>query len=276
MCELLAMSSSRPAQLTLSLATLSSHSGIPDNSRDGWGAAFYQDSDVALFREPSAAQDSALVRFLGTHGPRTALAISHIRHATRGVVALENTQPFVRVLVGRAHVFAHNGNLPLIEQDERFSVSRYRPIGTTDSEHAFCALLARIDALWDTTPSPPRLEDRLSVVAAFAADLRTLGPANFLYADGETLFAHGHRRIQPATGVVAPPGLWLLSRRCALADEPIHASGVSVGPGFQDLQLVASVPLGPEAWRPFAEGELLALAMGKITATMTVAATSAR
>jgi len=267
MCELLAMSSSSPAQLTFSLAALASHSGNGGNSRDGWGAAFYQDQDVALFREPSAAHDSALVRFLETNGPRTALAISHIRHATRGAVALENTQPFVRVLAGRAHVFAHNGNLPLIEQDDRFPVSRHRPIGTTDSEHAFCALLERISALWDTTPLPPRLEDRLSVIAAFAADLRTLGPANFLYADGETLFAHGHRRIQPATGLVRSPGLWLLSRRCVPADEPLHASGVSVAPAFQDLQLIASVPLSPGAWQPFAEGELLALAMGQVIAT---------
>ena len=30
----------------------------------------------------------------------------------------------------------------------------------------------------------PSLETRLSLLTAFAADLRALGPANFLYADG--------------------------------------------------------------------------------------------
>lgn len=51
--------------------------------------------------------------------------------------------------------------------------------------------------------------------AAFAAELRRLGPANFMQADGQALFAHGHRRWQPATGRIAPPGLHLLTRHCA-------------------------------------------------------------
>ena len=29
-----------------------------------------------------------------------------------------------------------------------------------------------------------------------AADLRAIEPANFLYADGDALFAHGHKRLQ--------------------------------------------------------------------------------
>ena len=55
MCELLAMSSRHATRLTFSLEALSSHSAAPGVSRDGWGVAYYQDHDVALFREPSAA-----------------------------------------------------------------------------------------------------------------------------------------------------------------------------------------------------------------------------
>jgi predicted glutamine amidotransferase len=94
MCELLAMSSLRPARLTFSLETLAAHGAAPGRNRDGWGAAFYQDRDVALFREPRAAGDSPMVRFLETQGPSTTLAISHIRRATRGAISLSNTQPF--------------------------------------------------------------------------------------------------------------------------------------------------------------------------------------
>ena len=65
---------------------------------DGWGVAFYQGADVALFREPAGAAESALVRFLEEDGPETSLAISHIRHATQGNVSLANTQPFTREL----------------------------------------------------------------------------------------------------------------------------------------------------------------------------------
>lgn len=167
-------------------------------------------------------------------------------------------------LAGRMHVFAHNGDLTGIERSVNLAFDRYRPVGTTDSENAFCALLERIGELWNASSLPPLLDKRLSVVSQFAPDLRKLGPANFLYADGETPFAHGHRRIEPATGDVTPPGLFLLSRRCADADEPIHAGGVSVAPGFQEDLLIASVALTDENWRPFAEGELVAVSSGHL------------
>jgi len=263
MCELLAMSSRRPTRLTFSLETLAAHSGRTGRYRDGWGAAFYQDNDVALFREPTAAGDSALVRFVEAQGPGTTLAISHIRRATRGAVTLSNTQPFARELAGRMHVFAHNGDLSGIERTGNLAFDHYRPVGTTDSEHAFCALLERMRGLWDSTSRLPSLDERLSIVSQFAADLRKLGPSNFLYADGDTLFAHGHRRIQ-AAGDIAPPGLFLLSRRCADADEPVHAVGVTVAAGFQEVLLIASVPLTDENWRPFAEGELVAVSAGQV------------
>ena len=58
--------------------------------------------------------------------------------------------------------------------------------------------------LWTTPPTPPTVQERRSAVAGFAADLCKLGPANHRYADGDLLFAHGHRRIQAATGRIAP------------------------------------------------------------------------
>jgi glutamine amidotransferase len=268
MCELLAMSSRRPARLTFSLETLASHGAGTGRYRDGWGAAFYQDNDVVLYREPTAAGDSPLVRFVEAQGPSTTLAISHIRRATRGAVALSNTQPFARELAGRMQVFAHNGDLPGIERSGKLAFDRYRPVGTTDSEYAFCALLERVRGLWGSSSPLPPLDERLAAISEFAADLRQLGPANFLYADGDTLFAHGHRRIQAASGDIRPPGLFLLSRRCADANEPVNASGVSVAPGFQEVLLIASVPLTDENWRPFAEGELVAVSAGQTVGGM--------
>ena len=107
MCELLGMSSRRPVRLTFSLQTLASHSIPPDRQSDGWGAVFYQGNDVALSREPIAASTRPLVVFLGQQGPSSSLAISHIRHATRGEITLANTQPFIREWAGRVHAFAH-------------------------------------------------------------------------------------------------------------------------------------------------------------------------
>jgi predicted glutamine amidotransferase len=58
MCELLAVSTSRPARLTFSLKTLASRGAGSGTMHDGWGVAFYQGNDVALFREPFAAAES--------------------------------------------------------------------------------------------------------------------------------------------------------------------------------------------------------------------------
>jgi glutamine amidotransferase len=237
-------------------------------TRDGWGVAFFQDEDVALFREPFAAGNSELVRYLESHGPSTTLAISHIRHATRGAMTLANTQPFARELGGRMHVFAHNGNLPDIENSAALTSGPFRPIGQTDSELAFCALLSRLIPLW-AADGPPSLDARMSLLAAFAADLRPLGPANFLYADGDALFAHGNRRIQGATGRIAPPGLWLLQRHCPPADtSPDGGGGVAVTQGERAVLLFASVPLTEEAWRPLSDGELVAVRGGKVLASL--------
>ncbi len=264
MCELLALSTSQLNRLTFSLHTLAARGGDAGNTHDGWGVAFYQGEDVALFREPMAAANSALVRFLETEGPATKLAISHIRHATRGPLQLSNTQPFARELGGRKHVFAHNGDLPDIERRVVLPSGSYRPVGQTDSEHAFCVLLARLRPLYMQSCAPS-VEARMAVLAAFAAELRLLGPSNFLYADGDALFTHSDRRRQAATSRIAPPGLWMLQRYCPPA-EPLTSSqaGVAIENGERSALFVASVPLTDEAWQPMGEGELLAVRAGEV------------
>ncbi len=269
MCELLALSTSQPTRLTFSLHTLATHAGAGASACDGWGVAFYQGTDVALFREPRAAGDSALVRYLEAGGPSTNLAISHIRHATRGAVQLSNTQPFVRELGGRTHVFAHNGDLPGIEDSAVLGVGARRPVGQTDSERAFCTLLARSSILWADAKEadPPSLQTRMALLAVFASDLRSLGPANFLYADGDTLFAHGDRRMQHGKARPEPPGLWVLQRHCTGGEaSPDCDAGVSITQAERTAVLIASVPLTNEAWRPLAEGELVAVRNGELLA----------
>jgi glutamine amidotransferase len=265
MCELLAVSTSRPSRLTFSLNALAARSALPGNTRDGWGVAYCQGSDVALFREPLAASDSELVRYLERSGPAASLAISHIRHATQGAVSLANTQPFVRELGGVSHCFAHNGNLVGIASDPRFELSgRFQPVGQTDSEHAFCVLMSRLVAIWDGKQRPS-LELRRSTISGFAKDIATLGPANFLYSDAEVLFAYGHRRIQAATGRVSAPGLWVLERHCSVPPHPGDEQlGLRVHEIDQSVVFVASVPLSDEAWRPLKEGELIVVSEGSV------------
>lgn len=271
MCELLALSSSRPARLTFSLTKLASHSAEPGVAPDGWGVAFYEGHDVALFREAVPAAGSALVRFLESEGPQTGLAISHIRHATQGHASLANTQPFSRAMAGRMHVFAHNGNLEGLPCHSHGPRDTFRPVGETDSERAFAIILERMDPLWQETELPP-IAHRHAALSKVAAELRKLGPCNFLYADGDALFVHGDRRKQRAGGQTGAPGLWVLQKKCT-HQTPTHGAeaqaaltGVGVEPVDQYVAMVASLPLTNEAWRPLAEGELLVVREGRVVA----------
>lgn len=262
------MSSRYPATVQMSLEEFSRHGRLAGPHKDGWGIAWYDERDVRLVKEALPAADSPCVRFIQGNPFTTPFALSHARKASRGAVALRNCQPFVREMGGSWHCFAHNGDLSGIEAAMPAAPDRFQPVGETDSELAFCALLERLRPLW-WGREWPSLESRREVVESFAADLRELGPANFLYCDGDALFAHGDRRHQD-DGAIRPPGLWRPQRHCPAGGElatgglRIEAHGVE-----QQVVLFASVPLTPEAWAPLTHGEVLVATSGQLVATRT-------
>lgn len=217
---------------------------------------------MRLVRDTLAASVSPWARFLHGHAIPSRLDISLVRKATEGGLALKNTQPFARELGGRMHVFGHNGHIPEVRHGAAFGHGLHRPIGATDSERAFCALLKRLEPLW-LAPQPPTVESRVKVVWTFAREIARLGPANFLYADGELLFAHGHRRTQ-ADGAIRPPGLHLLVRECPSTDRSFATKGLTVRANSQRVVLFASVPLTSEPWRALSEGELVVVNAGDL------------
>ena len=268
MCELFAMSSRYPTSVGFSLETLARRGGHDGPHKDGWGVAYFEDHDVFLLRESSPAAESGLVRFMEKNGPPSNLVLSHIRLATQGEPALRNTQPFQRELGGRAHVFAHNGNMPGIREKCYLESRRFTPVGDTDSEFAFCCLLERLGELWDrSAESAPSVDSRLAIVADIAAWLRPLGAFNFVYSDGDALFVHSHRRMQ-SDGEIRPPGLHLLARSCNEQAVDLSQSGIMLAPLAQELALVASVPLTDEPWEAIGEGEVIALTQGMVRARM--------
>lgn len=266
MCELLGMSARFPTTVHLSMEELGRHGGGSGPHRDGWGIGLVHDNDATVLREPVSAYTSDWLAFLQQQNPRSRVVVAHIRRATLGPRVLRNTQPFARELGGRMHMFAHNGMVHDVARTSRFVSRRFRPIGDTDSEYAFCALLERLAPAWDD--GTPSLDARLATVAAFAHDLRDLGPANFLYTDGDTVFAHGHRRMNNA-GKIEPPGLHVLCRTCTTATDDVAIDGLTVeAAGDQHVALVASVPLSGEGWTPLDEGEVVALRDGRIAARL--------
>ena len=261
MCELFAICSEKPVDLTFSLERFARRGGHEANNSDGWGLTTYAGCDVYQAREPQPASNSRLMHCMENALPPTRLLVSHLRQATRGDRALCNTQPFVRTLGGRKHVFAHNGDLDGIDGLAPFDPGRWLPVGDTDSEVAFGALLVRLERLWRQR-GEPTLDQRLSVVADFAGELRALGPANFLYSDGEYLYAHGHKRLKPDM-TTELTGLHML-----ISDDAgcgaFEGEGVTAKcPGGHAL-LFASVPLTDGAWMPLQRGELVVGRDGRV------------
>jgi len=266
MCELFAISSNHPTNVTFSLAEFSKHGGLTGPHKDGWGIAFYADKDAQIIKEANSASDSECLKFVRNHHIESKYVISHIRKATQGEVTVENTQPFTRELGGRMHVFAHNGDLQGITDDKKLKHSIAYPMGNTDSEYAFCSLMKLLGELWNAN-EVPSVEERVNLVAYFSSLIRPYGPANFIYSDSELLYAHGHKRTHNDEKEFRPPGLYVLSRACLIDIENkpnILGLDIQSTQTEQKVILVASVPLSTESWEPLDEGELVVLKDGAI------------
>ena len=131
-------------------------------------------------------------------------------------------------------------------------------------------MLQRLSAIWIQPGAIPHIEVRLDIIAAFAAAVRQLGPANFLYSDGDTLFAHGDRRKSSVSATVEAPGLVFLQRECPPVGVTIAGIGLSLSAANQAIVLVASVPLTAEPWQAMAEGELKAFRAGRVVGSRSV------
>ncbi|MFC6668917.1 class II glutamine amidotransferase [Marinobacterium aestuariivivens] len=166
------------------------------------GLGCYEGADALLIRGPAAG--GLIEHFVSGFGRPCALLLSCSGPAER--LPLADSQPFARELHGHTHLFAFQGQLQGLEDSRKYPTGPYRPVGATVAEQAFCVLMARMRALWqDGKPLP---EVRLALVTDFAARMRPLGLANFIYSDSELLFAHAqHRPDDPAA-----PGLFVSER----------------------------------------------------------------
>lgn len=182
MCELLGMSANVPTDICFSFTGLMQRGGRTGPHRDGWGIAFYEDRGCRVFHDPRPSAESEVARLIQGYSIKSCNVICHIRQATHGRIALENTHPFQRELWGRPWVFAHNGRLRGIK---RLGLRHYRPIGTTDSEHAFCWIMSELRARF---PRPPaRRETVWRFLRGLLARVGEHGSFNMLLSDGRVL-----------------------------------------------------------------------------------------
>jgi predicted glutamine amidotransferase len=141
MCDLLGISFSNPVNARISIDAFQM-SG--EKNPDGWGLGYYKGENLQVIKEAKPSIQSGLYDFVEAY-TESKIYISHVRRSTRGSRSYLNTHPFYRKLVLNDQrfewLFAHNGTLTELDQ---LKLSRFAPIGETDSEHAFCYLLQSI------------------------------------------------------------------------------------------------------------------------------------
>ena len=108
MCQLLGMNANTPTDVMFSFTGLATRA---HEHKDGFGIAFFEGHGLRLFVDHVSARQSPVAELVKHYPIKSDNVIAHIRKATQGRVALENTHPFMRELWGRYWVFAHNGDL---------------------------------------------------------------------------------------------------------------------------------------------------------------------
>ena len=177
MCQLLGVSANIEVDLQLSLREFK-HRG--EANPHGWGLAHFHDSKWTLIKEPRtlAGENIEDERFRF----RSRTIVGHVRLRSCGSVSHVNTHPFVR----GNWAFAHNGTISAIKKRPEFKLTKYRREGGTDSEHAFCYLLEKIEE---------RPNNIVKVLEDEAEKICELGAFNFLLSDGETLYTYGDHNL---------------------------------------------------------------------------------
>ena len=195
MCQLLGMNSHLPASLTLSFTGFSQRGGCTDHHSDGWGIAFFESDGITpgkatrQFVDKESAATSPIAKMLRTYPIKSHNVVAHVRKATVGAVTLENCHPFTRELWGRYWVFAHNGDLKDYNPALHGS---FKPVGSTDSELAFCWLMQELNKSHADVPS---IDELTHTIAELVPRIAAHGTFNFLLSNGQALWAHASTKL---------------------------------------------------------------------------------
>jgi glutamine amidotransferase len=241
MCQLLGLNANTPTDVMFSFTGFATRA---EEHSDGFGIAFFEGAGVRLLVDAQSARTSPVAAMVRSFPIKSRNIVAHIRKATQGRVALENTHPFVRELWGRYWTFAHNGDLKGFAPRLH---GAFRPVGQTDSERAFCWLMQELAKAHASVPP----------VAELTATLRELMPRpaahgtfNCMLSNGEALWAHCSTRLHHV--VRQHP-----FTRASLQDEDVTVDFAEHTRPSDRVAVVVTEPLTrDETWSAFAPGEL--------------------
>lgn len=255
MCRLYAFRATEPTKVECALVH-AQNALMVQSRRDreglshghGWGIATWDNALPHVERQAWAA-------YHGEHFRRAAARIhastvlAHVRRATVGPPAIENTHPFS----DGSWAFAHNGTVPRFADIRAPMLAATTPAhreairGATDSEHVFHLLLS----LHEADPARPLLdvvrEGAHRVMAwcdAFPSE-RALG-LNMVLTDGARMVG---TRLGRTLHYIERDAL----HACEVCGHP-HIDHTPGRPYF--AVVVASEPLTDEAWREIPDGSV--------------------
>ena len=245
-----------PTDICFSFAGFHRRGGATDDHADGWGIAFFEGPGCRVFLDSKSAVESPIAELVRNYPIHSMNVIAHIRRATRGAVALENTHPFVRELWGRYWIFAHNGTLkdfsPRLE-------GHFSPVGTTDSERAFCYMLEMLRRRFPE--GQPPLEQCFDALCELTRELAAYGRFNYLLSNGEHLIAH------------CTDNLCYILRHAPftqahLIDDDVTVDFGTVTTPDDKVAVIATTPLTDnETWTAMKPGQIVAFQRGDAVLT---------
>lgn len=246
MCQLLGMNCATPTDITFSFKGFCQRAGVTSDHADGFGIAFFEEKACRLFIDSQSAVVSPLAEFIRNYPIKSRNIIAHIRKATQGKINLENSHPFVRELWGRHWVFAHNGDLK--EYFPHLDGS-FLPVGSTDSERAFCFLLQELTHRYGK--DEPSLRQIFDFLQETAPKIAEFGTFNFMLSNGQSLFSYATTNLH-----------WVVRewpfQHAHLVDVDIEVDFSKVTKPGDRVAVVATEPLTDnEIWQAYQPGELI-------------------
>lgn len=245
MCELLAMSANVPTDICFSFSGLMQRGGNTGPHKDGWGITFYEGKGCRSFKDPKPSAHSPIADLVTKYPIKSESVVCHIRQANSGGVCLENTHPFIRQMWGKNWTYAHNGQLKGFK--ETLPIKFHLPIGTTDSEHAFCWILDQLHHQYGA--EQPCSEDLFKFIASLSSKIDALGVANIIISDGECLFAYCSNNLHWITRR-APFG------KASLIDDEMTVDFHKETTANDIVSVIATQPLTvDETWHKMSAGQ---------------------
>ncbi len=227
----------------------------------GWGLGWYPGGrqSAMVAKDPAARGKQVLAdAFADWSSFRSSVFFCKVLGAGQNYTHTE-AQPFSRSFAGRDWLFMHNGDLDKQELDKLHGKSRrlLEPLGQTDSELAFCHLLARIregDArkLADVAPQ---------ALLSWFQSLDALGSADMCLSDGLTLIAfHGSQ---------SPKRLYYSRIQPPDNQGPQQSGAVQVSLSdprdtYRTAFMVSTAEFSTGSWQPMQPGQMIVVRRGAI------------